>query len=106
MSVRSDKISALLMTYSAEFFESFATSNNLITVVRCTGATDGKSVIVWVTVHGPDKDILETAVLRKASALRKYYASKLKNRYVPFVTIKLDDGNAHAAHIAELVKDK
>lgn len=105
MSVRSEKLASLLQGYSAEFFEEFATSKNLITVVRCNSSVDGKSVVVWLTVHGADKEILETAVLRKATTLRKYFASKLKNRYVPFVTIKLDTGNEHAAHISTLIKN-
>jgi len=104
MSVRSEKLASLMHGYAAEFFEAFAKNNNLITVVACKAAPDGKSVIVWLTVHGPDKEILETAVLRKASPLRKFFAGKLKNRYVPFVTIKLDTGNEHAAHISELIK--
>jgi ribosome-binding factor A len=104
MSVRSEKLAAVLQGYAAEFFEAFATNQNLITVVGCDTAPDGKSVIIWLTVHGPDKEVLETAVLRKASPLRKYMAAKLKNRYVPFVTVKLDSGNEHAAHISELVK--
>jgi ribosome-binding factor A len=104
MSVRSEKIAALLQGYAAEFFEEFASNKNLITVVSCDSAADGKSVIVWLSIHGPDKAVLETAVLRKASPLRKYFASKIKNRYVPFVTIKLDTGGEHAMRISKLTK--
>jgi ribosome-binding factor A len=105
MSVRSEKLASILQAYSAEFFEGLASEKNLITVVGCDVNPDGKSVIVWLTVHGPDKEVLETAVLRKATPLRKYFASKLSNRYVPYVTIQLDTGNEHAAHISELIKN-
>jgi ribosome-binding factor A len=104
MSVKSDKIASLLQGYAAEFFEEFATNKNLITVVACDSAADGKSAVIWLSVYGPDKEVLETAVLRKAAPLRKYFASKIKNRYVPFVTIKLDTGGAHATRISELTK--
>ncbi len=103
MNIRQEKLSALLHGYAAEFFEEFANEKNLITVVSCDAAPDGKSVTVWLTVHGPDKEVLEVAVLRKASALRKYFASKLRNRYVPFVRVELDNGNEHVQHISNLI---
>ncbi len=104
MNIRQEKLSALLHGYAAEFFEEFANEKNLITVVSCDAAPDGKSVTVWLTVHGPDKAVLEVAVLRKASALRKFFAGKLKNRYVPFVRIELDTGNEQALHLSKLIE--
>ncbi len=106
MNIRQEKLSALLHGYAAEFFEEFANEKNLITVVSCDAAPDGKSVTVWLTVHGPDKEVLETAVLRKASALRKYMASKLKNRYVPFVRVEIDTGNEQAHYLTKLIESE
>ena len=106
MNVRQEKLAALLHGYAAEFFEEFANEKNLITVVSCDVAADGKSVTVWLTVHGPNKAVLETAVLRKASALRKYFASKLRNRYVPFVRIELDSGNEQAQYLTKLIESE
>lgn len=105
-SVRSDKLASLMQGYAAEFFEGFANEKNLITVVSCDAATDAKSVTVWVTVIGPDKEVLEVAVLRKASPLRKFIATKLKNRYVPFIRVELDSGNELAQRVTKLIESE
>lgn len=106
-SERQSKMSELIRQYSATFIEQESTPQSLITVTRVDISPDFKNATIFFTTL-PEREE-KTALLflqRKRSDLRDYLKKHLKTRIIPFIDIRLDEGERNRQKIDALLFDE
>ena len=106
MTLRQEKVEELLRQCSANFLEIESNRTSLITVTRCSISPDLKRATVFITVLPTDRE--HTALdfaKRKRKALREYIKKHLRLKRIPFLDIKIDDGEKNRQRIDELLNN-
>lgn len=103
-SERQEKMSELIRKHVATFIERESTPQSLITVTHVSISPDFKNTTIFFTTI-PEKE-QETALLflqRKRSDIRDYLKKQMKTRIIPFVDIKIDEGERNRQKIDQLL---
>jgi len=104
---RNEKAANQIKELSAEFLERENNRTSLITVTSCSTSPDFKNATVFITVLPDEKehDALDFAK-RKRKELRKFLKKKMKVKIIPFLDIKIDQGEKNRQKIDELLRIK
>jgi ribosome-binding factor A len=105
MSLRDEKIHTLIKRLSAQFIESISNQTSLITVTDVHLSTDSKKAVVLITVLPNDKE--ETVIdflKRNRPEMRDYIREHAKMGLIPFLDIKIDEGEKNRQRIDGLLK--
>lgn len=92
-SERQEKMNEELRKHAAMFIERESTSQSLITVTRVSISPDFKNATIFFTTLPESEE--NTALLflqRKRPEIRDYLKKHLKTRIIPFIDIKIDEG--------------
>ncbi len=101
---RSEKITNHIKELAAMFIEKEAGPTSLITVTRVLLSPDNKKASIMISVLPRDKeDAAFGFVRRNLGELRKYISKGLKVNPVPFLDVKIDEGEKNRQKIDELL---
>ena len=106
MSLRQEKVGELLRQCAAQFLEIESNRTSLITVTRCNVSPDLKQATVFITVL--PKDYEHTALdfaKRKRKDFRQYIKKHLRLKRIPFIEVKIDEGELNRQKIDELLNN-
>ena len=103
---RDEKIQNKIRELSAIFIERESAATSLITVTRVEVAPDGKNAIIFISVMPREKENAAYGfVKRNLGEMRKYIQSNLHIQPLPFLDVKIDEGEKNRERIDELLKN-
>ena len=103
---RNIKVANQIKELAAEFLGRENNRTSLITVTSCNTSPDLKKATIFITVL-PDKkehDALDFAK-RKRPEMRDYLKKKLSMKTIPFLDVRIDDGEKNRQKIDELLRN-
>ena len=104
---RNKKVANQIKELVAEFLGKENNRTSLITVTSCNTSPDLKKATVFITVLPDNKehDALDFSK-RKRTEIRDYLKRKMNIKVIPFLDIKIDNGEKHRQKIDELLRQK
>lgn len=101
---KNEKIQNNIKEISANYIESISGITSLITVTRVTLSDDRKKSVIMISVLPREKENAAYGFIkRNLGELRKEVSKKLKIRPVPFLDVKIDEGEKNRQKIDELL---
>lgn len=107
MTDRTEKVANLVRELSAVFLNRENNQTSLVSVTHATVSADLKRGTVYITVLPVDKEhgALEFAK-RKRPELREFLKKNMATKTIPFIDIKIDEGEKNRQKIDELLREK
>jgi ribosome-binding factor A len=104
---RNEKVANQIKELAAEFLGRENNRTSLITVISCNTSPDLKKATIFITVLPDSKehDALDFAK-RKRAEIRDYLKKKMNLKIIPFLDIKIDQGEKNRQKIDELLRAK
>ncbi len=104
---RNEKVANLIKELGAQFLERENNGTSLITVTSCNVSPDLKKATLFITVLPDEKehDALDFAKRRRGD-LRDYLKKNIEIKTIPFIDIKIDQGEKNRQKIEELLREK
>jgi ribosome-binding factor A len=103
---RSEKITNHIRELSATFIEKEAGPTSMITVTRVALSPDNKKATIMISVLPRDKEQAAFGFIkRNLGDMRKFVAKGLKINPLPFLDVKIDDGEKNRQRIDELLSN-
>ncbi len=104
---RSEKITNHVRELAATFIEKEAGPTSMITVTRVVLSPDNKKATIMISVLPRDKEQAAFGFIkRNLGDMRKFVAKGLKINPLPFLDVKIDDGEKNRQRIDELLNNK
>jgi ribosome-binding factor A len=104
---RNFKIANQIKELSAIFLERENNHTSLITVTSSDLSPDLKNATIFVTVLPDEKEALALDFLkRKRKELREFLKKQIKIKTIPFIDIKIDEGEKNRRKIDELLRER
>jgi ribosome-binding factor A len=101
---RNEKITGMIKELSALYIEREGGNTSLITVTRVLLTPDNKHATIMVSVLPKEKENAAYGFIkRNLGDMRKYMSSKLKINPIPFLDVKIDEGEKNRQKIDELL---
>jgi ribosome-binding factor A len=107
MSERNEKVANSIKELSASFLGRIDNKTSLITVISANVSPDLKRATIFITVLPASKE--EAAlnfVKRNLGDLRDYLKTNLPIKIIPFLDVKIDEGEKNRQKIDELLREK
>ncbi|MEA3398951.1 MAG: ribosome-binding factor A [Patescibacteria group bacterium] len=103
---RSEKITNNIKELSSIFIEKEAGNTSLITVTRVKLSADKKLATIFISVMPREKENAAYGFIRRnLGEIRKYLTSRMKTRPIPYLEVKIDEGEKNRQRIDELLKN-
>lgn len=103
---RSEKIMNHVRELAATFIEKEAGPTSMITVTRVVLSPDNKKATIMISVLPRDKEQAAFGFIkRNLGDMRKFVAKGLKINPLPFLDVKIDDGEKNRQRIDELLSN-
>lgn len=103
---RNEKIKNNIKELSAIYIEREAGHTSLITVTRVLLSPDNKRATIMVSVMPKEKEKAAYGFIkRNLGELRKYVSKNLKINPIPFLDVKIDEGEKNRQKIDELLNN-
>lgn len=101
---RNEKITGMIKELSALYIEREGGNTSLITVTRVLLTPDNKHATIMISVLPKEKENAAYGFIkRNLGDMRKYMSSKLKINPIPFLDVKIDEGEKNRQKIDELL---
>lgn len=101
---RNEKITNRIKELAAIYIEKEANPSSLITVTRVIISPDGKKADIMVSVLPKDKEKAAYGFIkRNLGELRKAVTKNLRINPIPFLDVKIDEGEKNRQRIDELL---
>jgi ribosome-binding factor A len=101
---RGEKIAERIRELAATYIEREAQPTSMITVTRVLLTPDNKQATIMVTVLPREKENAAYGFIkRNLGDLRKYITKELRINPIPFLDIKIDEGEKNRQKIDELL---
>ena len=101
---RGEKITNNIRELSALYIEREASNTSLITVTRVVLSPDKKRATIMISVLPREKEKAAYGFIRRnLGELRKYVSKNLKINPVPYLDVKIDEGEKNRQKIDELL---
>ena len=102
---RGEKIANHIRELSALFIEKEAGNTSMITVTRVSLSSDNKYATIFVSVLPREKEnAAHGFIKRNLGEMRKFITQKLPINPIPYLDVKIDEGEKHRQKIEELLK--
>jgi ribosome-binding factor A len=103
---RNEKVANQIKELAAEFLGRENNRTSLITVISCDTSPDLKKATIFITVlpNSKEHDALDFAK-RKRAEIRDYLKKKMNLKIIPFLDIKIDEGEKNRQKIDELLRN-
>ena len=107
MRARDERVANFVKELGAVFLERESNLDSLITVTSASVSHDLKNATIFISVlpEAGEKEALQFAK-RKRTELREYLKKNMQVKNVPFVDIKIDEGEKRRQKIDELLRGK
>ena len=104
---RNIKVANQIKELTAEFLGRENNRTSLITITSCTTSPDLKKATIFITVlpDAKEHDALEFTK-RRRKELREFLKKKMNLKIIPFLDIKIDQGEKNRQKIDELLREK
>ena len=104
---RNIKVANQIKELAAEYLGRENNRTSLITVISCNTSPDLKKATIFITVLPTSKehDALDFAK-RKRAEIRDYLKKKMNLKIIPFLDIRIDEGEKNRQKIDELLRQK
>ena len=103
---RTEKIQEQIKELSAIFIEKESTGTSFITVTRVETSPDNRYATIFITVMPQEKENAAYGFIkRNLGELRKFITEKFPIHPIPYLDIKIDEGEKHRQKIDELLKN-
>ena len=104
---RNIKVANQIKELAAEFLGRENNRTSLITVTSCNTSPDLKKATIFITVlpNSKEHDALDFAK-RKRAEIRDYLKKKMVLKIIPFLDVKIDEGEKNRQKIDELLRAK
>ena len=101
---RNIKVANQIKQLTAEYLGRENNRTSLITVISCNTSPDLKKATVFITVlpNSKEHDALDFAK-RKRAEIRGYLKKKMNVKVIPFLDIRIDEGEKNRQKIDELL---
>ena len=107
MTLRQERVSELVKRLSARFLQEESSKQSLITVTSCDISPDLRKATIFITVLPVEsEEFALNFVRRKRRDLREYIKHNTKMKVLPFIDVKIDEGEKNRQKIDELTKNK
>jgi ribosome-binding factor A len=107
MTQRNEKVTNNIKELAAQFLGRENNKTSLITVTSCTTSPDLKQATIFITVLPTSKENSALGfVKRKRKELREFLKKNMPIKIIPFVDIKIDQGEKNRQKIDELLRIK
>lgn len=101
---RTEKITNHIKELSATYIEKEAGPTSMITVTRVVLSPDNKHATIMISVLPREKEKAAYGFIRRnLGELRKYVKKGLKINPIPFLDVKIDEGEKNRQRIDELL---
>lgn len=101
---RNEKIKNNIKELSALFIEKEAGNTSLITVTQVILSSDSKKAVIMISVMPREKEKAAYGFIkRNLGELRKYISKNLKINPIPYLDVKIDEGEKNRQKIDELL---
>jgi ribosome-binding factor A len=103
---RGEKIANHVHELAALFIEKEGGGTSMITVTRAELSSDNKYATIFVSVLPREKENAAYGFIkRNLGEMRKFISKKLPINPIPYLDIKIDEGEKHRQKIDELLKN-
>ena len=104
---RNIKVANQIKELAAEFLGRENNRTSLITVISCNTSPDLKKATIFITVlpNSKEHDALDFTK-RKRPEIRDYLKKKMNLKTIPFLDVKIDEGEKNRQRIDELLRAK
>ncbi len=101
---RGEKIAERIKELSALYIEKESSNTSLITVTRVLISPDNKNATIMISVLPREKENAAYGFIkRNLGNLRKHITKNLKINPIPFLDVKIDEGEKNRQKIDELL---
>ena len=106
MTQRNEKVANQIKELAAQFLGRENNRTSLVTVTSCSASPDLKKATVFITVlpNSKEHDALDFAK-RKRGEIREYLKKNMQIKIIPFLDIKIDEGEKNRQKIDELLRN-
>jgi len=107
MTERNVKVANQIKELAAEYLGHENNRTSLITVISCNTSPDLKKATIFITVlpNSKEHDALDFTK-RKRPEIRDYLKKKMNLKTIPFLDVKIDEGEKNRQKIDELLRQK
>jgi len=104
---RNIKVANQIKELAAEYLGRENNRTSLITVISCNTSPDLKKATIFITVlpNSKEHDALDFTK-RKRPEIRDYLKKKMNLKTIPFLDVKIDEGEKNRQKIDELLRQK
>lgn len=103
---RNEKISNKIRELSALFIEKEAENTSIITVTRVNLSSDNKKADIFVSVLPVEKESAAYGFIkRNLGEMRKFISDQLKINPIPYLDVKIDEGEKNRQRIDDLLNN-
>ncbi len=103
---RGEKIANHIRELAAVFIEREGGNTSMITVTRVELSPDSKYGTIFISVLPREKENAAYGFIkRNLGEMRKYITAQLQIRPIPYLDVKIDEGEKHRQKIDELLKN-
>lgn len=107
MSDRNEKVANSIKELSAQFLGRENNKTSLITVISANVSPDLKKATLFVTVLPTSKEEMAlNFIKRNLGDLRDFLKKNLPIKIIPFLDVKIDQGEKNRQKIDELLREK
>ena len=107
MPQRNEKVANNIKELAAQFLGRENNRTSLITITACTVSPDLKKATIFMTVLPSSKeDNALGFVKRNLKDLREFLKKNLEIKIIPFLDVKIDQGEKNRQKIDELLREK
>ncbi len=107
MSERNEKVSNSIKELSAQYLGRENNKTSMITVISANVSPDLKRATIFVTVLPTSKEEMAlNFIKRNLGDLRDYLKKNLQIKTIPFLDVKIDQGEKNRQKIDELLREK
>ena len=104
---RNEKVANQIKELAAQFLERESDKTSLITVTSCTASPDLKRATIFITVFPTAKEVgALNFIKRKLGELRELLKKNMLIKTIPFLDVKIDQGEKNRQKIDELLREE
>ena len=106
MTERNVKVANQIKELAAEYLGRENNRTSLITVISCNTSPDLKKATIFITVlpNSKEHDALDFTK-RKRPEIRDYLKKKMNLKVIPFLDVRIDEGEKNRQKIDELLRN-
>lgn len=105
MSKRQDQMKNIVREACAGYLATVSNGTSLITITDTNISPDMKQATIFISVYPREGEVSAlNFVKRQRAEMRDYVKERMSSRVVPFLDVKIDEGEKHRQKIDDLLR--